>query len=192
MHLRTLIGGGIAALLATACSDSTGVHNTKTSNWSGAVITVAATNPNAKGELRGVVVDSSSLHDLSNATPIAGATVVLNLKVTVQPTGPNDTAWTTVTKVGEVVTDANGRFLVTSIAEGDYYLVATPPANDPFFSNSIWAFASSGSNSSDVVIYLPRKLDTPPPDSTLLPPPTDSSGTGPVAPPPSPPPVDSM
>jgi hypothetical protein len=191
MRLTPLIGGGIAALVVAACSDSTAVYIDKIPNWSGAVITVAATNPNAKGELRGVVVDSASLSDPSHAIPIAGATVVLNLKVTVQPTGPNDTAWTTVTKVGEVVTDANGRFLVTSIPEGDYYLVATPPANETFYSNSTWAFASSGSNSSDVVIYLPRRLDPPPPDSTVLPPPTDSTGTGPVTPP-NPAPVDSM
>lgn len=179
-HTR-LIGGAAAALLAAACSDSTAVQKSNVSEWSGAVITVAAQNPNAKGELRGVVVDSSSSPDLSKATPIPGATVVLNLQVTVQPTAPGDTAWTTVTKVGEVVTDANGRFLVTSIPEGNYYVVASPPANEPFYSNSTWAFASSGSNERDAVIYLPRKLGTPP----------DSSGMGPGLPPIDPP-IDSM
>jgi hypothetical protein len=181
MRLTMLVGGAAAALLGVACSDSTGVHAPKASDWSGAVIKVAAENPNAKGELRGVVVDSSSSPDLSQATPIPGATVVLNLKVTVQPQNSTDTAWTTVTKVGEVVTDANGRFLVTSIAQGDYYLVATPPANEQFYSNSTWAFVSSGNNQAEAVIYLPRKLGTPP----------DSSGTGPVNAPDDPP-VDSM
>jgi hypothetical protein len=181
MRLTWLFGGAAVALFALACSDSTGVKKANTSKWSGATITVAATDPNAKGELRGVVVDSSSLHDLSNATPLPGVTVVLNLKVTVQPTGAGDTAWTTVTKVGEAVTDANGRFLVTSIPQGDYFIVATPPADDAFFSNSTWGFVSSGSNTSDVVIYLPRKLGTLP----------DSSGTPPVNPPDNPP-VDSL
>jgi len=184
MRLTMLASGAAVALLGVACSDSTSVHASKKgSDWSGAVITVAAANPNAKGELRGVVVDSSSSPDLSNATPIPGATVVLNLKVTVQPATASDTPWTTVTKVGEVVTDVNGRFLVTAIPEGDYYLFASPPATEPFYSNSTWTFVSSGSNQADAIIYLPRKLGTPPPDSTGSPPPP---------PPPSPPPVDSM
>jgi hypothetical protein len=184
MRVTRLVGGTAAVLFGVACSDSTGVHASKASDWSGAVIKVAAEDPNAKGELHGVVVDSSSSPDLSQATPIPGATVVLNLKVTVQPSTPSDTAYTTVTKIGEVVTDANGRFLVTSIPEGDYYVVASPPANEPFYSNSTWAFASSGSSERDAVIYLPRKLGTPP-DSTGSPPP-------PPPPPPSDPPVDSM
>jgi hypothetical protein len=180
MHRTRIVGGVVIVLIAVACSDSIAVQSSKKSDWSGAAITVAATDPNAKGELRGVVVDSASLSDPSHFTPIPGATVVLNLKVTVQPTGPSDTAWTTVTKIGEVVTDENGRFLVTAIPQGDYFLVATPPANDPFFSNSTWGFVSSGSSTSDVVIYLPRKLGNPP----------DSTGTTP--PPDDPPPVDSM
>ena len=127
MRYTRLVSGAVAVLLGVACSDSTRAPASKTSDWSGAVIKVAAADPNAQGELRGVVVDSSSSSDLSKATPIPGATVVLNLRVTMQPgTGGSDTAWTTVTKVGEVVTDANGRFLVTSIPEGDYYLAATP------------------------------------------------------------------
>jgi hypothetical protein len=184
MHMRPtwLIGGAAAALLTAACSDSTGTKNTEALDWSGAVIKVAAENPNAKGELRGVVVDSSSSPDLSTATPIPGATVVLNLKVTMQPATPTDTAWTTVTRIGEVVTDASGRFLVTSIPEGDYYLEASPPPNEPFYSNTTWAFASSGSNARDAVIYLPRKLGNPSPDSVPV---------GPVGPPMDPP-VDSM
>jgi hypothetical protein len=184
MRRTRLICGAAAALIAFACSDSTGTKNANGLDWSAAVIKVAAQNPNAKGELRGVVVDSSSSPDLSTATPIPGATVVLNLEVTVPPAAPGDTASTTVTRIGEVVTDASGRFLVTSIPEGDYYLEASPPANEPFYSNTTWAFASSGSNARDAVIYLPRKLGNPPPDSIP---------TGPVVPPPPPPPpVDSM
>lgn len=179
-HTR-LIRGAAAVLFALACSDST--QALKASDWSGAVIKVAAKNPNAKGELRGMVVAlDSSQSGLSHDTPIPGATVVLNLKVIVQPATSGDTAWTTVTKVGEVVTDANGRFLVTSIPEGDYYVEASPPANEPFYSSATWAFAQSGSSGGDAVIYLPRKLDTPPPDSIP---------SGPVDPP-NYPPVDSM
>ena len=158
MRRITFIGGAAIALAAIACSDSSSAP-TQHSDWSGAVIKVAAENPNAKGELRGIVVDSTSGLDPSQATPIPGATVVLNLKVTMQPgSGGSDTAWTTVQKVGEVVTDANGKFLVTSIPEGDYYLQALPPADAPFYDNSTWAFVSSGSNQADAVIYLPRKL----------------------------------
>jgi hypothetical protein len=183
MHMRytRLIGAAAVALGAVGCSDST--ETVKALDWSGAVIKVAAENPNAKGELRGVVVALDSSQALSNATPIPGATVVLNLKVTVQPATPGDTAWTTVKKVGEVVTDANGRFLVTAIPEGDYYVEATPPASEPFYSSATWAFASSGGSGQDAVIYLPPKVDTPPPDSIP---------GGPVPPPPPPPPVDSM
>jgi hypothetical protein len=182
MRYTRLVSAAAAVLLGVACSDSTGTPASKSSDWSGAVIKVAATDPNAKGELRGVVVDSSTGLDPSTATPIPGATVVLNLKVTMQAgTGGSDTAWTTVTKIGEVVTDANGRFLVTSIPPGDYYLAASPPANEPFYSNSTWAFVSSGNNDAEAVIYLPRELGTPP----------DSSGTGPGLPPIDPP-IDSM
>jgi hypothetical protein len=178
MRYTRLVSGATAILLGVACSDSTSAHAAKASDWSGAVIKVAAADPNAQGVLRGVVVDSSSSPDLSTATPIPGATVVLNLLITVQPGQGSDTAWTTVTKIGEVVTDANGRFLVTSIPEGQYQLVASPPANSPFYSNSTWGFASSGSSERDAVIYLPRKLGTPP----------DSSGgapSGPAVDPPS-------
>jgi hypothetical protein len=198
MRLTPLVGGVAAVLLASACSDTASAPLTKASDWSGAVITVASSNPNAKGELRGIVVDSSTGLDPSTATPIPGATVVLNLKVTVQPGSGSDTAYTTVQKVGEVVTDANGRFLVTSIPEGDYYLQASPPPSAPFYSNTTWAFVSSGTSTSDAVIYLPRELS--PPDSTSVPPvghpidpPIDSMP--PVAPPPAPPstpPVDSL
>ena len=163
MYRITLIGGAAAALLAIACSDSSSAPKQST-DWSGAVIKVAASNPNAKGELRGIVVDSTSGLDPSQARPIPGATVVLNLKVTMPPgSGGSDTAWTTVQKVGKVVTDAGGKFLVTDIPEGDYYLQASPPANAPFYDNSTWAFVSSGSNQADAVIYLPRKLDPQPP-----------------------------
>jgi hypothetical protein len=181
MRYARLVGGATAILLGVACSDSTSVHASKASDWSGAVIKVAAADPNAQGELRGVVVDSSSSPDLSTATPIPGATVVLNLLITVQPGQGSDTAWTTVTKIGEVVTDANGRFLVTSIPEGQYQLVASPPADAPFYSNSSWGFASSGSSERDAVIYLPRKLGIPP----------DSSGGTPGGHPIDPP-IDSM
>ena len=169
MRLTPVFAGVAALLLTGACSDATRPQLSKTSNWSGAVIKVASNDPTANGELRGIVVDSTTGVDVSKATPIPGATVVLNLKVTVQPTSPHDTAYTTVKEVGQVVTDANGRFLVTSIAQGDYYLVASPPANQPFYSNSTWAFVSSGSSSADAVIYLPREIGTPP-DSTLPPP----------------------
>jgi len=181
MRPTRLAIGAVAAVLGVACSDSTSVQGAKKSDWSGAVIQVAATDPNAKGELRGVVVDSTTGLDPSQATPIPGATVVLNLKVTMPPGNGSDTAWTTVTKVGEVVTDANGRFLVTAIPQGDYYLVASPPANEPFYSNSTWAFVSSGNNDAEAVIYLPRELGTPP----------DSSGGTPTGPPIDPP-IDSM
>ena len=180
-----LIGGVAAAVIEASCSDSTAALKS-TTQWSGAVIQVASGNPNAHGELRGIVVDSSTGLDPATATPIPGATVVLNLKITVPPATSHDTATTTVTKVGEVVTDSNGRFLVTSIPEGDYYLVATPPANEPFYSNTTWAFASSGSNASEAVIYLPRKLGGPPNDST---PPTGHPIDPPID---SMPPVDSM
>jgi hypothetical protein len=146
------------------------------------VIEVAKTNPNAHGELRGIVVDSTESLDPSKATPIAGATVVLNLRVLVKA-GLNDTAITTVTQVGSVVTDSKGRFLVTSIPEGDYFLMATPPAGSPYYGNSTWTFVSSGDSQADAVIYLPRRLGPPPPDS--VPP-------GPVPPPPPPPPTDSL
>jgi hypothetical protein len=179
-HTR-LVSGAVAALLGVACSDSTRAPASNASDWSGAVIEVAQQDPNANGELRGVVVDSSSSPDLNKATGIPGATVVLNLLITVQPGDGSDTAWTTVTKIGEVVTDANGRFLVTSIPEGQYQLVASPPPNEPFYSNSSWGFASSGSSERDALIYLPRKLGTPP----------DSSGTAPGLPPIDPP-TDSM
>jgi hypothetical protein len=182
-----LIGGVAAAVITAGCSDSSAAPKQKsTTQWSGAVIQVASANPNAHGELRGVVVDSTTGLDPSTATPIPGATVVLNLQMVVPPGTASDTATITVTKVGEVVTDSNGRFLVTSIPEGNYYLVATPPANEAFYSNTTWAFASSGSSQSDAVIYLPRKLGGPPPDSMPpishpIDPPIDSM-----------PPVDSM
>ena len=180
-----LIGGVAAAVIVAACSDSSAAPKSST-QWSGAVIQVAGGNPNAHGELRGVVVDSSTGLDPSTATPIPGATVVLNLQMVVPPGTSSDTATITVTKIGEVVTDENGRFLVTSIPEGNYYLVATPPANEAFYSNTTWAFASSGSSQSEAVIYLPRKLGGPPPDSMPpighpIDPPIDSM-----------PPVDSM
>ena len=186
-----LIGGVAAAVITAGCSDSSAAPKEKsTTQWSGAVIQVAGGNPNAHGELRGVVVDSSTGLDPSTATPIPGATVVLNLQSVVPPGTTSDTATITVTKIGEVVTDTNGRFLVTSIPEGNYYLVATPPPNEQFYSNTTWAFASSGSSKSDAIIYLPRKLGVPPdsvprgPDDPIghpIDPPIDSM-----------PPVDSM
>lgn len=165
MRRMMLLGAAAAAMVAIACSDSSSAPTQQTNAWSGAVIEVAKTNPNAHGELRGIVVDSTESLDPAKATPIAGATVVLNLKIVVPPGGANDTAITTVTQVGSVVTDAQGRFLVTSIPEGDYFLVATPPAGSPYYGNSTWTFVSSGNTQGDAVIYLPRQLGSPPPDS---------------------------
>jgi hypothetical protein len=181
MRIMTF-GAAATILFAIACSDSSPTQASKT-DWSGAVIKVAAENPNAHGELRGVVLDSTDYLDPAKATPIPGATVVLNLRVTMPPgSGGLDTAWTTVQKVGEVVTDANGRFLVTDIPDGDYSLVATPADGSMYYGNSTWAFVSSGTAAKDAVIYLPRKLDTLPGDSL---PPTPPG-------PPIDPPVDSM
>ena len=128
MRYTRLIGGAAAILIGVACSESTSAPGSKASDWSGAVIKVAAADPNAQGELRGVVVDSilvtrsehghaDSRRDGRTQPPDYGAAW----------TG-SDTAFTTVTKIGEVVTDANGRFLVTSIPQGQYQLVASPPA----------------------------------------------------------------
>jgi hypothetical protein len=185
MRRIMLIGGAATALVVIACSDSSSAPKQSSStDWSGAVIKVAAENPNAKGELRGIVLDSTYSLDPTKAIPIPGATVVLNLRVTMPPgTGGLDTAWTTVQKVGEVVTDANGKFLVSAIPEGDYYVVATPPAGGLYYSNATWAFVSSGSNQADAVIYLPRKLDTP---TDSIPAPGDSTGH------PIDPPIDSL
>ena len=181
MRRMMLVAGVAAAVLAVGCSDSSPTQAAST-DWSGAVIKVATENPDAHGELRGVVLDSAGASDPSEDLPIAGATVVLNLKVSVPPTSPNDTATTTVTMVGQVVTDANGRFLVTSIPEGDYYVVATP-ADETHYSGATWAFASTGSSERDATIYLPRKSVVPQPDS---------SGTGHPIDPPMDPPVDSL
>jgi len=180
MRRMMLIGGVAAAVLAAGCSDSSPTRASST-DWSGAVIKVAAQDPNAKGELRGVVLDSAGAQNSDDAAPIVGATVVLNLKVNVPPATPNDTATTTVTMIGQVLTDANGRFLVTSIPEGDYYVVATP-ADETHYSGATWAFASTGSSERDATIYLPRK------DVTGA----DSSGIGHPIDPPMDPPADSM
>jgi len=195
MRRNMLFAGAVAAVIAAACSDSSSApKQPSTTDWSGAVIEVAGSNPNAHGELRGEVLDSTISLDPAKATPIPGAMVVLNLKILVPPATSHDTATTTVTKIGQVVTDANGRFLVTAIPEGDYYVTAAPPANEPYYSNATWAFASSGSAERDAIIYLPRKLDGPPVDSSAPPighpidPPIDSM---PALPPVSPP-VDTM
>jgi hypothetical protein len=183
MRRTWLIGGAAAALLAAACSDSTRVQANHL-DWSGAVIKVAGENPEAKGEIRGVVLDSSTFFDTHTELPVPGVTVVLWHKVIVQPTTPSDTAGTTVTPVGEVVTDANGRFLVTSIPEGDYYVVAHPPENLPYFTATTWAFASSNDSQRDATIYLPKKQVTQPGP--------DSGSVGTPLPPDDPPPSDSL
>src|SRR5450432_3826835 len=187
MRRNMLFAGAAAAAIAAACSDSSSApKQPSATDWSGAVIEVAGSNPNAHGELRGEVLDSTVSLDPAKATPIPGATVVLNLKILVPPATSHDTATTTVTKIGEVVTDANGRFLVTAIPEGDYYVTASPPADEPYYSNATWAFASSGSAERDAIIYLPRKFGVPP---------VDSGPHVPVDPPidhPIDPPIDSM
>jgi hypothetical protein len=217
MRRIMFVGAAAAAVIAAACSDSSTAPKESTGAWSGAVIEVAGANPNAHGEIKGVVLDSGAKLDPSTSKPIAGATVTLNLKITVPAgTGGSDTAYTTVTKVGQVVTDANGRFLVTSIPEGDYYIAATSP-DAAHYDNATWAFASTGTAEKDAVIYLPIRLGTPPdsiinaPDDTLghpidppidsiippgLPlnpnPPGDTLPTPFPPPPPSTPPVDSL
>ena len=126
-----------ALLFAVACSDSTGAS--KALDWSGAVIKVAAENPNAKGELRGVVVALDSSQTLSNAIPIQ-VQRWCHLKVTVQPATPSDTAWTTVRK--SVSGDGCGQPLRADLDSDDYYVEASPPANEPFYSSATQAFAS--------------------------------------------------
>jgi len=180
MRRIVLIGGAATALFAAGCSDSSPTQESP-ALWSGAVIQVAAQNPNAHGELRGVVLDSAGALDPSQAVPIVGATVVLNLRVIVPPAPPADTGSMTVEEVGQVLTDANGRFLVTSIPEGDYFVVATPP-DSTHYSGATWAFASSGSSARDATIYLPHRTVTTPPDSVP---------SGPVGPPIDPP-IDSL
>jgi hypothetical protein len=156
MQRIALIGTMAAAVLAAGCSDSTPTQ--ASTRWSGAVITVAAHDPNAHGELRGVVLDSAGALDPSHQIPIPGVTVVLNHTINVPADSTtSDTATITVTKVGEVVTDANGRFLVSSIPEGDYFILATPPESEPYFPSAAWGFASSGSNQGLATIYLPHK-----------------------------------
>lgn len=152
MRRIVLIGGAAAAMVAAGCSDSSPTR--APTQWSGAVITVAAQNPNAHGELRGVVMDSAGALDPSQQIPLPGVTVELYLRSVVQ--GPDTTTLIT-DKVGQAVTDANGRFLVTAIPDGDYLITATPPANEPYFSGATLAFVSSGGAQRDATIYLPRK-----------------------------------
>lgn len=192
MRRLMFLGAAAAAVIAAACSDSTASQPSSGSDWSSAVIEVAAANPNAHGSIKGLVLDSGSKLDPATAKPIAGAAVTLNLQITVPAgTGGSDTAYTRVTKIGDVVTDANGRFLVTSIPEGNYYIAATSP-DAKHYDNATWAFASTGTAEKDAVIYLPIRFGPLPVDS-IPGAPNDTLPAPPPPPsPPSPPPVDSL
>lgn len=186
MRRMMLIGGAAVAVIAIACSDSSsGPNGDSTKQWSSAVIQVSKTDPNAIGEIRGIVLDSTESLDPAKATPIAGASVVIsNLRVKL-PDGPDDTLDIT-SGFGPVVTDAQGRFLVTNAQGGNYFIVVTPPAGSPYYRNSTWTAVSTEHPQADAVIYLPRQLGTPPVDS--LP----TGPTPPIAPPTQPAPPDSM
>lgn len=207
MRRMMLVGAVAAAVMAIACSDSSSGPNGDSSNqWSSAVIQVAKTDPDANGEIRGIVLDSTESVDPAKATPIAGASVTIsNLRVKL-PDDPDDTLDIT-SGFGTVVTDAQGRFLVTNAQAGNYLIVVTPPAGSLYYRNSMWAAVSTMHPQADAVIYLPRRLGSPPPDSVptgpVPPPPpsspppsdtlpTDSVSPPPVVPPTQPPPPDSM
>lgn len=152
------IGGVAVWMMAVGCSDSSSITNQPpraqqpAAPWSNAVLNVSPQNPASRGVIRGRVVDSTGAADPSHYVSIAGATITLGSMA--PPPEAGHARSLAILVLGTVVTDANGRFLITALPNGYYYLGAAPP-DGTHSMGSTNADLRSG-NETDVTIYLAR------------------------------------
>lgn len=156
---RTMLIGGVAVwMMAVGCSGSSSMTNPPPRTqepempWSNAVLNVSPQDPASRGVIRGRVVDSTGAADASHYAPIAGATITLGSMA--PPADAGQARSLAIRVVGTVVADADGRFLITALPNGYYYLGAEPP--DGTHSMGATNADMRAGNMTDVTIYLAR------------------------------------
>jgi hypothetical protein len=134
MQRFMLVGGFLALTIAVGCSRSDGAVTrpptlqVPTEQWSDSVLKLAPNDPAAAEMILGIVVDSSGGGDPSHETPVAGASVTLGSMM--PPPASGQARSTAIEVLGHLVADADGRFLITSVPRGYYYLGAQSQAGE--------------------------------------------------------------
>src|SRR5450432_307651 len=156
---RTLLIGGVTVWMMTVgCSDSSSITNQPpraqqpATPWSNSVLNVSPQDPASRGVIRGQVVDSTGAADPSHFAPIAGATITLGSMA--PPPDAGQARSMAIRVLGTVVTDADGRFLITALPNSYYSLGAEPP-DGTHLMGATNADLRAG-NETEATIYLAR------------------------------------
>lgn len=116
-------------------------------------LAVAPGDPAANGTVRGEV--RGWLENGQGTEPVPAAEVDVYY-MEPDPDAPSDTVLYRRRLVGTVVTGADGRFELTSVPEGQYYLVVAPPADSPYLPGTEWGMTAPATGVIDVTILLVR------------------------------------
>ncbi len=138
----------VVAALGVACAG-----DSPTTPADESTLAVAPGDAQANGTVRGHVlgrVDGGSATE-----PVPGASVEV-YHMEPDPDAPADTVLYRRRLVGTVVTGPEGGFELTSVPEGSYLLLVTPPADSPYLPGGDWAVTAPGTGVIDVTIVLER------------------------------------
>jgi hypothetical protein len=154
-----LVGGLLALTISTGCSSSEGVTTQPpivtlpTGPWSNSELKVSPNDPTAQGTIFGIVVDSVGGGDPTHETPIAGASVVLGSMM--PPAASGQGSSTAIAVIGHVVADASGRFVITSVPKG-YYYVGAEAQDGTLRAGATRADLRGSDGAVEVTVYVPH------------------------------------
>jgi hypothetical protein len=157
MQRLMLVRGLLALTIAVGCSKSDGAVTrpptlqVPTEQWSDSVLKLAPNDPAAEGMILGIVVDSSGGGDPSHETPVAGASVTLGSMM--PPPTAGQARSTAIEVLGHIVADADGRFLITSVPKGYYYVGAQSQAGE-LRAGATEADLRGANDAAEVTIYV--------------------------------------
>jgi hypothetical protein len=150
------------ASIGVACgADSTVSALDKTRSTS-STLAVAPGQAGATGVVRGVIFGERLVlaADTAGAATmpdrVAGATVDVSreFRDSTSDTGP---VTVTTTRLGTIVSDANGTFVLTSVAPGHYRFAVTPPSGSPYKPATFGGESFDDSDTQATAVYLHSK-----------------------------------
>lgn len=150
------------ACIAMACAADSNVSGLETNRSTSSTLAVAPGEAGATGVVRGVIFGEQQVMAADTAGAgtmpdrVAGASVAISreFRDSTSDTGP---VVVTTTQIGTIVSDTNGTFVLTSVAEGYYRFVVTPPSGSPYKPATFGGVAFDSGDTQATAVYLHSK-----------------------------------